>query len=161
MEDNEVKNENEQVTNNQPAEAPKVENVEQVQETNKFESKAINQVNKVLKEINSLGEQGGKSDLTDEEINNIISEVRDTTNTIKKQFEKSLEKKDTVKFGTLNQPVNKTVKEIKSLGDLAEKHSGEFNESHIKQIFDSLKKKTSELKKQLKNNDKKDDGFSF
>ena len=141
--------------------APSVEVVKSENINNKFEERAASQVNKILKDLATVSFQGSKSDLTESEIENIISELREITNVTKKQFSMSLEKKDDKKFGVVKQPVTKTVREIKALGDLAEKHSGEFSEEHVKAIFEVLKKKTNELKKELKNKDQAEDGFSF
>lgn len=130
-------------------------------ENNKFEEKAESQVNKILKDISTVSFQGSKSDLSNEEVESIISELREATNITKKQFAMSVDKKDSKKFGVVKQPVAKAIKEIKMLGDLAERHSGEFSEEHVKAIFEVIKKKTNELKKELNSKDKKDDNFSF
>ena len=136
-------------------------NVKTIEKSDKFKEKANTQVNKILKDLGILSGQGAKSELTDEEIDNIISELRETTNLAKKQFEMSIDKKDNKKFGVVNNSVNKTIKEIKVLGELAEKHSGEYIDEHIKIIFEVLKKKTNEVKKELKSQDKKDEPFSL
>lgn len=130
-------------------------------ESSQFKEKAAVQVNKILKDIATISFQGSKSHLTEEQVNDVITELRNVSNVAKKQFSMSVDKKDSNKFGDVKQSVTKTIREIKTLGDLAEKHSGEFSEEHIKIIFDTLKKTTSELKKSLSNKDKKDETFKF
>lgn len=127
----------------------------------KFKEKAENQVNKILKDISNISIVGSKINLNEESIENILNEIKETTNVVKKQFSISVEKTENKNFGTLNQPISKLIKELKALGDLAQKHSGEFNEDHVKKIFEVLKKKVNEMKKDLKSKEKENDDFSL
>lgn len=124
----------------------------------KFIEKAEAQVIRILKDMDTLAFHGSKSNLGDKIIELILQEIREQTNVSKKQFSLNLNKND---FESLNVHVNKVLKEIKILGDLANKHSGEYEEYHVNHVFEAMKKKTNETKKKMKTKDKKDDKFSF
>jgi len=53
--------------------------------------------------------------------------------------------------------VTKVLRELNMLGDLAIKHKSEVNEDVVEVIFEAIKKKTTSVKKQFKNNDDLDE----
>lgn len=53
--------------------------------------------------------------------------------------------------------VTKVLRELNMLGELAIKHKSEVNEDVVEVIFEAIKKKTTSVKKQFKNNDDLDD----
>ena len=53
--------------------------------------------------------------------------------------------------------VTKVLRELNLLGDLAIKHKSEVNEDVVEVIFEAIKKKTTSVKKQFKNNDDLDE----
>tara|TARA_Y100000588_G_scaffold321228_1_gene352353 strand:+ start:59598 stop:60128 length:531 start_codon:yes stop_codon:yes gene_type:complete len=146
-------------TSNQEVNSLKEDKKSQVQvDDSKFLEKAESQVNRVLKDLDTLAFHGSKMSLEEKIIDLILTEIREQTNVAKKQFLLNLDKKD---FDNLNIHVNKVLREIKTLGELSNKHSSEYSEDHVSMIFDALKKKTNESKKKMKTKDKKDDKFSF
>ena len=146
-------------TSNQEVILSKEEKKSKVQiDDAKFLEKAETQVNRVLKDLDTLAFHGSKTNLEEKIIDLILTEIREHTNVAKKQFLLNLDKKD---FDNLNIHLNKVLREIKTLGELSNKHSSEYSEDHVSMIFDALKKKTNESKKKMKTNDKKDDKFSF
>lgn len=162
-------NENSLNDNNQNKETVKPTNEEKtkteinnndnvVVDDSKFSEKATIQVIRILKDLETLTFHGSKSDLSDFDIESIVAELREQSNVAKKQFYLNIDKTD---FNNLNQHVNKISKEIKVLGELANKHSGEYDDSHVLEIFEALKKKINETKKKLKVQDKKEEEFSF
>lgn len=130
-------------------------------ENNEFIDKVEGQVTKILKDLNSLSFHGSKSELSEQVADDIIAELREQTNISKKQFSLNINKKDQKSFGSVSTHVAKVSKEIRVLTELSNKYAGEFSEDHIKVIFDAIKKKTNEVKKELKTTDHKDDKFSF
>lgn len=127
-------------------------------DNSKFVEKASAQVNRIFKDLETMAFHGSKSGLSDETIEKIISEIREHTNLARKQFSTNTAHKD---FENLTSHVSKVTREIKALGELSNKHAGEYGEEHVDTIFDAMKKKTNEAKKTLKVKDKKDDKFSF
>lgn len=53
--------------------------------------------------------------------------------------------------------VTKVLRELNMLGELAIKHKSEVNEDVVEVIFEAIKKKTTSVKKQFKNNDDLDE----
>lgn len=138
--------------------------VEQVKEkkvevdSSKFTEKASQQVNRLFKDLETLAFHGSKSALSDELIEHVVSEIREQSTIAKKQFSSNMTEKD---FGDITTHVNKVLKEIKTLGELSNRHAGEYTEEHSEKIFESLRKKINETKKGLKFKDKKDKKFTF
>lgn len=141
----------------QPEKTEPVKNTVEV-DSSKFMDKATQQVNRIFKDLEMLAFHGSKGGLSEETIERIISEIREQTNLARKQFSTNTVHKD---FESVTNHVNKVTKEIKALGELSNKHAGEYGEEHVDAIFDAMKKKTNEAKKTLKVKDKKDDKFSF
>lgn len=127
-------------------------------ENSKFIEKAEIQVNRIFKELESLTFHGSKSELSNEVVETVVHELREQSNLARKQFSMNTSDKN---FGSIASHIQKVVREIKALGELSNKHSGEYEDDHIKAIFDAIKKKTNETKKELKEKDKKDDKFTF
>lgn len=143
-------------TNEKAVQTKKTEPI--ILEENKFIEKGKHQVNKILKELDSLKFHGSKIELSDEIFDNIVNEIREQSNLSKKQFTMNTSNKD---FGQLTTSLNKVIREIKILGELSNKHSGEYKDEHVNKIFNAIKKKTNETKKSLKEGDKKEDEFDF
>lgn len=146
----------EQAVEQQVEDTPKPKNVEV--DSSKFEDKALVQVNRIFKDMDTLAFHGKKAGLSEETIEKIISEIREHTNLARKQFSTNTEEKS---FESLTSHVNKVTREVKTLGELSNKHAGEYSDEHVDTMFDAMKKKTNEVKKALKSKDKKDDKFSF
>lgn len=136
---------------------PKVEQNVEI-DSSKFEDKVEAQVNRIFKDLETLAFHGSKSKLSDDVVEAILTEIREQSNIAKKQFSSNQSVKD---FDDVSTHVNKVLKEFKVLGELSNKHSGEYTEEHTDMIFEGLRKKINETKKGLKFKDKKDKKFKF
>lgn len=152
--DNSIEIENTDKDNNVKESIVEIENSQFIDRTQK-------QVSKILKEMTFLGTMGSKLNLSDNEIDEIVKAIREQSNIVKKQFILNLDKEENIEFGNASSQVQKVIKEIKSLSDISNRHSGEYDEDHIKVVFEALKKKLSSVKKDLKNKNDDEDGFSF
>ena len=128
---------------------------------NKFKEPAELQVNKLMELFDVLSFNATKSEMTDKEADELIAEVREQTNLSKKVFLMNLNKANTQQHGTITPHVAKLIKEIKLLSNLSEKHTGEYSEDNVNAIFEVIKKKTNEVKKNLKSKNEKEDPFSL
>lgn len=148
-----------QEQSSQPSQVEQVKEEKEVEvDSSKFEDKVSAQVNRVFKDLETLAFHGSKSKLSDDVVEAILTEIREQSNIAKKQFNSNQSVKD---FEDVSTHVNKVLKELKVLGELSNKHSGEYTEAHTDVIFEGLRKKINETKKGLKFKDKKDNKFKF
>lgn len=125
-----------------------------------FENKAGVQMDKLLKEFNNLEVIGKKSELTEDEVNALIIELKDQTNICKKLYLSNLDKKED-NFGDLSNPMVRAIREIRNLSELSHRHAGEYDEEHIEKIFSRIKKEIANLKKSFNETENDENKFSF